>query len=164
MDISQYAVNAESIDALSIYQITNFFRRHESITKDDCNRIAASIIGSPVSSTLVQGVSSYTVAADNNQPPKVVQFRDSALNLELLNQARQTYGKFVPNCKPCDKLADVYIYEMDLVPGVAFSRVRHQLLAPRMENRLLRTVQDFARSVVDIPCPNHMKLLLLIEE
>jgi hypothetical protein len=147
MDISRYAVNAESIDALSTYQITNFFRQHECITKDDCNRTAASIIGSPVSSTLVQGVSSYTVAADINQPPKVVQFRDSALNLELLNQARQTYGEFVPNCEPCDKLADVYIYEMDLVPGVAFSRVRRQLLAPGMENRLLRTVQDFARFV-----------------
>jgi len=145
MDISRYAVNAESIDALSTYQITNFFRQHECITKDDCNRTAASIIGSPVSSTLVQGVSSYTVAADINQPPKVVQFRDSALNLELLNQARQTYGEFVPNCEPCDKLADVYIYEMDLVPGVAFSRVRRQLLAPGMENRLLRTVQDVAR-------------------
>jgi hypothetical protein len=66
MDISRYAVNAESIDALSTYQITNFFRQHECITKDDCNRTAASIIGSPVSSTLVQGVSSYTVAADIN--------------------------------------------------------------------------------------------------
>jgi hypothetical protein len=90
MDISQYAVDAESIDALSTYQIANFFRRHESITKDDCNHTAASIIGSPVSPTAVQGVSSYTVAASINQPPKVVQFRDSALNLELLNQARQT--------------------------------------------------------------------------
>jgi hypothetical protein len=147
MDISQYIVSAESIDALSTYQIASFFSRHESITKDDCNHTAASLIGSPVSPTLVQGVSSYTVASDVNQPAKVVQFRESALNLELLAIARQTYGEFVPNCEPCDKLADVYIYEMDLVPGVAFSRVRCQLLAPGMENRLLRTVQDFARFV-----------------
>jgi hypothetical protein len=102
----------------------------------------------------VQGVSSYTVAAGMNQPPKVVQFRDSALNLELLSQARQTYGGFVPNCEAHDKLADVYIYEMDFVPGVSFSQVRRQLLAPGMENRLLRTVQDFAR-FVDIPIPLH---------
>jgi hypothetical protein len=148
MDISQYAVVAKSIDALSTYQITNFFRRHKFITEDDCNRTAARIIGGPVSSTLVQGESSYTVAADTNYPRKAVQFRDSALNLELVNQARQTYEEFVPNCKPCDNLADVYIYKMDFVPGVAFSRVQRQLLAPRMETRLLRTVQDFARLVI----------------
>jgi hypothetical protein len=147
MDISRYAVNAESIDTLSKYQITNFFRRHESITKDDCNHTATSIIGSPVSLTLVQGAGSYTVLADVSYPSKVVQFRDSPLNLELLNQARQTYGEFVPTCKPCDKLADLYVYEMDFVPGVSFSRVRRQLLAPEMESRLLQTVQDFARSV-----------------
>ena len=146
-DISRYAVSAEDIDALYTYQITNFFHRHRSITKDDCNRTAAIITGSPVSPTLVQGETSYTVAADTNQRPKVVQFRDSALNLELMNQARQIYGEFVPNCVPRGMLADVHVYEMDLVPGVAFSRARRQLLALGMEQRLLQTVQDFAKSV-----------------
>jgi hypothetical protein len=147
MDISQYAVSAEDIDALSTHQITNFFRRHKSITKDDCNRTAANITGNPLSPTLVQGETSYTVAADTNPLPKVVQFRDSVLNLQLMNQARQIYGEFVPNCEPCGMLADVHVYEMDLVPGIAFSRARRQLLAPGMEQRLLQTVQDFARSV-----------------
>ncbi|KAI0408312.1 hypothetical protein F4802DRAFT_549313 [Xylaria palmicola] len=145
MDISRYAVSAQDIDALSTYQITNFFRRHESITKDDCNRTAADITGSPVSPTLVQGETSYTVAAGISQQPKVVQFRHSALNLELMNQIRQTYGEFVPDCESYGMLADVYIYVMDLVPGVAFSRARRQLLTPGVEQRLLQTVQDFAR-------------------
>ncbi|KFH47905.1 hypothetical protein ACRE_011350 [Hapsidospora chrysogenum ATCC 11550] len=146
MDISQYAVGAEDIDALSAFQIANFFRRHKSIAKDDCDRAAAKIIGSStVSPTLVQGAASYTVTADANRCSKVVQFRRSTLDLELISQARQTYGGFVPNCKAHGMLADVYVYEADLVPGVAFSWARRQLLAPAMEDRLLRTVRDLAR-------------------
>lgn len=137
---------ATDIDVLSTHQITNFFHRHNSITKEDCNCTAAKITGSPVSPTLVQGETSHTVAAGTDQPPKAVQFRHSALNLELMNQARQNYGEFVPNCKPYGMIADVHVYEMDFVPGVAFSRARRQLLAPGMEQRLLRTVQAFARS------------------
>lgn len=147
MDISRYAVGAEDIDALFTYQVTNFFRLHKSITKDECDRAAAKISGSRVSPTLVQGETSYTVAAVVGQCPKVIQFRHSTMNLGLINQALQTYGEFVPNCEPHGMLADVHVYEMDFVPGVAFSRARRQLLSPAMELRLLRTVQDFARSV-----------------
>ncbi|KAK6952326.1 hypothetical protein Daesc_006861 [Daldinia eschscholtzii] len=72
MEIYQYAVDAESIDALSKYQITSFFSQRKPITKDDCDKIATKITGTPVSPTLVQGVASYTVAADTLQHPKVV--------------------------------------------------------------------------------------------
>ncbi len=82
------------------------------------------------------------------------------MNLELIKQARQTYGEFVPNCKPHGMLADVHIYEMDFVPGVAFSRARRQLLALAMEQCLLRTVQDFARSV-DMRVPVTSSSLLI---
>jgi hypothetical protein len=51
---------------------------------------------------------------------------------------------------------------MDFVPGVSFSRVRRQLLAREMENRLLRTVQDFAR-FVDIPISITLSFLLIKE-
>ncbi|KAG5804251.1 hypothetical protein H9Q71_011157 [Fusarium xylarioides] len=145
MDISQYAVGAEDIDILSRYQITNFFNRQKSITKNDCDRTAVRITGSHIRPTLVQGEASYTVAAETGRHPKVVQFRQSAINLELINQARQTYPEFVPNCEAHGMLADVYVYEMDFVPGVAFSRARRQLFASGMEHCLLRTVQDFAR-------------------
>jgi hypothetical protein len=86
MDISQYTVNAEDIDVLSTYQIASFFLWHKSIAKDDCNRTAANITRCPVSATPVQGENSYTVAADTNQQPKVVQFRHLALNLKLINR------------------------------------------------------------------------------
>jgi hypothetical protein len=146
MDISIYAASAEDIDPLSAHQIASFFNRHVSVTKDLCDRTATEITGSQVSPTLVQGQTSYTVAADTSALPKAIQFRDSALDLEIINLARQTYRDFVPNCKSGGTLTDVHVYEMDLVPGVAFCRARRQLLAPEMEPRLLRTVQDFARS------------------
>lgn len=71
------------------------------------------------------------------------------MNLDIMNQVRQTYGDFVPTCESSGMLADVHVYEMDLVPGVAFSRARRQLLNFPMEQRLLRTVQDFARSATN---------------
>jgi hypothetical protein len=143
MDISQYAVRPEEIDALSAAQNSILFRRHKFVTKEECNDAAANITGSTVSPTPIQGSTSYTVTAGT----KAVQFRHSALNLEIMEQARKTYGSFVPICKSRGMLAEVHVYEMDLVPGVAFSRARRQLVSPGMEERLLRTVQDFARFV-----------------
>ncbi|POR38628.1 Uncharacterized protein TPAR_01172 [Tolypocladium paradoxum] len=145
MDISVHAVRAEDIDVLSTFQIANFFRQHKSITSDNCNHRAATITKSPVSPTLVQGQTSYNVAADAGHRLKVVQFRNSALNIDIVHQARQTYREFVPNCEFRGMLSDLYMYETDLVAGVAFYRARRQLLAPSMEQHLLRTVEDFAR-------------------
>ncbi|UNI18217.1 hypothetical protein JDV02_004499 [Purpureocillium takamizusanense] len=145
MDISVYAARAEDIDVLSRFQIANFFRQHKSITRDDCNHRATIIAKSPVSPTPVQGQTSYTVAADAGHQRRIVQFRSSALDIDILRQARQTYGDFVPNCEFRDMLSDLYVYEADLVAGVAFCRARRELLAPRMTQHLLRTVQDFAR-------------------
>jgi hypothetical protein len=84
MDISQYAASAESIGALSQYQIHNFFRRHTSVTRNGCDQTAAEIIGCSVSATPVQGVGSYTVAGGT----KVVPFRHSELDLQVMNRAR----------------------------------------------------------------------------
>ncbi|KAF4505943.1 hypothetical protein G6O67_007840 [Ophiocordyceps sinensis] len=103
MDISLHAATAEDIDALTEFQIANFFHRHNSVTKDDCNNTAANII-----------------------------------------KARATYGEFVPNREFRGMFSDLYVYEMDLVAGAAFCRVRQQILAPGRERRLLQTVKDFA--------------------
>ena len=88
MDIARYADSAEDCDAFSSYQINSFFLWHKSITKDDCNRTAAEITMSLVFPTLGQGETSYTVATDGNGQRKVVQFRHSALNLDLIKRAR----------------------------------------------------------------------------
>ncbi|KAK1656977.1 hypothetical protein BDP55DRAFT_568282 [Colletotrichum godetiae] len=150
MDISIYAAGVEGIDSLSTHQIDNFFARHSPVTKDDCHNMAEIITGGPVSPTPVQGETSYTVAADI-VPAKVIQFRQLMLDLDVINRARQTYRSFVPSCEERSKLAHLYVYEMDLVPGVALSRFQHQLFAPRMKQQLLRTVQDLARFVNAYP-------------
>jgi hypothetical protein len=157
MDISKYAAKAGSYDALSAYQISQFFKRHVP-TKDDCNRVAVNILKSSVSPTQVQGGQSYTVVADSGQVPKVVQFRSLQLDIELMEHIRQSYGDFVPRCEYHRILGDVHVYVWDLVPGPAFCRVRRQLLTPGMEPRLRQTVQDFARSV-DICDAYHTELL-----
>ncbi|KPM39356.1 hypothetical protein AK830_g7208 [Neonectria ditissima] len=149
MDISEYAAEASSYDKLSAFQISRIFERHGPITSDDCNRLAADILCCPVTPTPVQGATSYTVAAANpNQTPMVVQFRSKKLDMALIELARQSYGDFVPNCKPhSTMLGDVYVYLWDLVPGPAFCRVRRQFLAldVEMEQHLYQTVEDFAR-------------------
>lgn len=148
MDISIYVASASSYDKLSTHQISQFFKRHGSITQKDCNALAANILKSTtVSPTPVQGANSYTVVAATDQPPQVVQFRDSELDTELINNARQSYRGFVPNYETCGMFGEVYVYVMDIIPGTAFCRVRKQLLAPDMVQSLTRTVQDFARSV-----------------
>jgi len=145
MDIIQYAAKPESYDRLSASQIWNFFQKHEAITKDECDRLAAHLLNSPVSPTPVQGATSYTIAAD--QAPKVVQFRTKELDAELIELARQSYRGFVPSCEARGMFETAHVYVWDFVRGSAFCRVRHQLLALGTEQRLQQTVQDFARCV-----------------
>jgi hypothetical protein len=145
-DISRFAVKPSSYDRLSAFQISKFFKQHRS-TKDECNRMAADILKSLVSPTPIQGATSYTVAANSRQVPKVVQFRSLKLNIEIIECAKQSYKDFVPNCEYYGMLRDVHIYGWDLVPGPAFCRARHQFLTPGLQQRLRQTVQDFARFV-----------------
>lgn len=70
------------VDAFT-YQISNFFRQHKALRKDNRNRIGPYITRSQVSPTLAQGQWSYTVTADIGKQPTVIQFRLSTLNLEV---------------------------------------------------------------------------------
>lgn len=146
MDITKYAAKPESYDRLSTAQIINFFQKHEAITKDDCDSIAAMLLDSPVSPTPVQGATSYTLEADH--VPKVVQYRTHKLRTKLLELARQSYGSFVPGFVDHGMFGTAHTYIWDRVEGQAFCRVRRHFLAPGMETHLQRTVEDFARYVV----------------
>jgi hypothetical protein len=148
MDISKYVPKADAYDRLSAHQISQFFNRHQSVTNDRCNRLAADILHSPISPTQVQGGSSYTVTADSDQARKVVQFRSSKLDIEIIELAKQSYGDFVPSCEYHSQLGEVHTYVFDLVPGTGYCRVRHQFVTQGMELCLRQMVQDFARSVI----------------
>jgi hypothetical protein len=145
MDVSVYAAKPEAYDALSAYQIAEFFTKH-GLTRDEIDHFAANLLGSPVSATPVQGATSYTVSGD--EAAQVVQFRRSQLPMRQVEVARQLYGDFVPECKSQGMFGPVYVYVANLVPRPAFCRVRSQFFspAPTMEQRLQQTMQDFARS------------------
>ncbi|KAF1950953.1 hypothetical protein CC80DRAFT_539310, partial [Byssothecium circinans] len=144
MDVSGYAAKPDAYDALSAYQIAEFFKKH-GLARDEIDHFAANLLDSPVSATPVQGATSYTVSG--NEAAQVVQFRRSQLPMRQIEIARQLYGDFVPECKSQGMFGPVHVYVADLVPGPAFCRVRNQFFSPdpAMEQRLQKTVQDFAR-------------------
>ncbi|RKK10613.1 hypothetical protein BFJ66_g18281 [Fusarium oxysporum f. sp. cepae] len=146
MDVTKYAAEPESYDILSEFQISDIFSK-ASITKAQCDDLAAQLLGGPVSATPIQGGNSYTVERKN--VPKVVQFRSSQLDMAKLELAQQVYLNFVPQCMYHGILGSFYVYVWDRVPGSAFCRVRRKMFALDMNEShgLGQTVQDFARSV-----------------
>jgi hypothetical protein len=117
MDVSGYAAKPEAYDALSAYQIAKFCNDH-GLARDEIDRFAAKLLGSPVSATPVQCATSYTVSGD--EAAQVVQFRRSQLPMRQIEVARQLYGDFVPECKPQGMFGPVHVYVANLVPGPAF--------------------------------------------
>ncbi|OAA59597.1 hypothetical protein SPI_05795 [Niveomyces insectorum RCEF 264] len=60
MDVAMFAAGPESYDHLSRLQIANFFASNTSATREQCDTLAAALLGGPVSATPIQGGSSYT--------------------------------------------------------------------------------------------------------
>jgi hypothetical protein len=80
------------------------------------------------------------------QPPKVVQFRDSALE-SCSNEPSAVGRYFVSKCVFRSMLADMYVYEMDLIPRVGILEARHQLLAPIMsQSNCSRSLRGYTSS------------------
>lgn len=76
--------------------INEFFASHASVTQQQCDDLAVSLVGGPVNPVPIQGSFSYTVTAGAQQS-KIGQFRDanSDLDTDVLNLARQVYGQVV---------------------------------------------------------------------
>jgi len=119
-DISRHAAKPGSYDRLSTFQISRFFKLHEFTTKDKCNYVAANVLKNPLSPTLIQGATSYNVAANSKQVPKVIQFQSLKLNTKVVEYAKQSYKDFVPNCKYYSMLRDVHMYGWDPISRPAF--------------------------------------------
>lgn len=145
MDISKYAVGPESYDPLSRMQISKFFSSHAPGKKDECDNLAAKLLGGTVSATPMQGGSSYTVERDETF--KVVQFRFSKLDMERMGHIEKIYVNFVPQCVYHGMLDSLHVYIWDRVPGPAFCRVRRDMFTMNddSDQRLMQAVQDFAR-------------------
>lgn len=147
MDVAKYAVGPESYDNLSRHQVSEFFSANTSCTLEQCNDLAAKLLGGPVSATPIQEGGSYTVEAEG--AIQVVQFRSRPLDIAQFEQIQQIYRNFVPRCQYHDTLASLHVYLWDRVPEPAFCRIRRHMfkLNIGMEERLEQAVEDCAKLV-----------------
>jgi hypothetical protein len=139
----------EHIDALSNFQIRNFFKQHPATTQAQCDMHAQRLLGTnQVAATPVQGMTSYTVVGGNT--PRIVQFRrqGSLLDVDVIDAAANTYGpEFIPSCEYLGMVDGVHVYLMSCVGGSALSRVQRNFFVQGAEGKLYVSVRDMARSV-----------------
>lgn len=103
--------------------ITHFFSGR-TVTREECDQIAAEITGEAVQPVRLQGAFSYTVAAGKF----VVQFRDpeSLLDTKTLDLAREIYGDVVPACVDRGVIgphSPLTVYVMNKIPGITYIEV-----------------------------------------
>jgi hypothetical protein len=150
MDVTTFAAGPESYDPLSQAQISNFFSSNNSVTREQCDKLAVELLGGPIFPTAIQGGTSYTV--QRNQFHQVIQFRALDLDIIRLGLIQRVYDKFVPRCLYHGLLGTLHFYIWDLVSGPAFCRVRREMFTVDAEQRLSQTVQDIAWLVLDDTC------------
>ncbi|KAJ5204285.1 uncharacterized protein N7498_005164, partial [Penicillium cinerascens] len=115
-----------------------------TITREECDRIAAEITGETVEPVRLQGAFSYTLAARE----LLVQFRvpESLLDNKTLALARKVYGEVVPSCVNRGEMGpppSLTIYVMDKVPGITY--IKAPLTLHHCPSWQEQTVSDFAR-------------------
>ncbi|KAJ5745857.1 Protein kinase-like protein [Penicillium odoratum] len=154
------------MDALSNFQLQNFFTRYSPLTKEICDKVAAKIAsGGTVKPTPLQGAQSYTVHITNGTNIFIIQFRgpNSILDLDLLATAQETYGHLVPTCQKITSqhlkgLDPLQVYKMNYIPGDALLQVNKFLHQPENFPLLEQTVQDFAMYTHLYPSRSSSKL------
>ncbi|RSL75721.1 hypothetical protein CEP52_017830, partial [Fusarium oligoseptatum] len=134
-------------------QINTFFRTYTSVTREQCDKYAASVAGEPVTPESIQGMWSYTVTAGSKR--SIVQFRapSSFLDMKLLALARDTHGTVVANCVYYGTIGQsmpLHVYVMEKLPGVPYIQVQPspgpgRPMSPAAASRVINTVTDFAR-------------------
>ncbi|KAJ6102044.1 hypothetical protein N7486_004471 [Penicillium sp. IBT 16267x] len=132
--------------ALTNYQIARFFKKNGPTTQENCHDTAAQIVGGSVAPTSVQGMTSYTVTAGNANR-KALQFRapDAALDMKIMARVRDIYKHFVPSCQERGSLGGLFVYEMDIFEGVAFSLAQRDMCGINNYMLLERAVYDLAK-------------------
>lgn len=117
---------------LSVYSlddtINSFFESELTVTRQQCDELAVSLVGEPVNPAPIQGAFSYTVIAGTHQS-KVVQFRAQTpiLDMETVNLARAIYGQFVPACTyqgTIGQSSPLSVYVIEKCPGSAYIQAR----------------------------------------
>lgn len=147
---------------LSIYTldgtISEFFATQSSVTREQCDKVASSLVGNPVIPTPIQGCFSYTVTGEAVQS-KIIQFRahTSLLDMSILALARDLHPQFVPSIDFHSTLGEgealpLSVYVMDKVPGdtsivASFSDESTVEGRHKAESCRLSTIRDLATFV-----------------
>lgn len=131
--------------------INNFFTCHPTVTRQQCDELAISLVGGPVSPVPIQGSFSYTVTGGAQQP-KIVQFRDanSDLDTKFLDLARMVYGYVVANYTFHGKIGQLLplsVYSMEKLPGIPYISAQFQY--PKPTGALLDIGSQSSNTVVD---------------
>lgn len=133
--------------------IEQFFQ-DETATRQECDDLAVSLLGSPVRPMPIQGLWSYTVAGLSTDSLVQSRKETAALDMELVKRARDTYGAFVADCMyhgPVGQSPSLLVYVMEKLPGEPYIHNRPKpkdgLLSPAEESRTVATVMGFARLV-----------------
>jgi hypothetical protein len=157
-DITRFVATPESVRDLHQLQINKFFARTPGLTLEGCVELAAGILecrSDVMLPTESQGAQSFTLIRANSPPGRaaaVVQFRDldSPLNVDTIQLAHQTYGDIVPSFQVVHcGLDDVaHVYTMPGVAGSVFMMAKHDFYRDMYDERLTRSVSDFAMFVL----------------
>jgi hypothetical protein len=149
--------------------IHDFFASHRTVTQQQCDEFAVSLIGGPVNPVRIQGSFSYTVIAGARQS-KIVQFRDanSDLDIKVLDLARQVHGQVVADYTFHGKIGQsspLSVYSMEMLPGVPYVSAQSRYRKPagtslEVGSQHSNTVADYAMYVQPV-CMLLQALLIL---
>lgn len=131
--------------------IATFLSTKTDATRQECDRLAHSLLSAEASPVTIQGCFSYTIA-DNS---RLVQFRslDSTLDLKVLRRARSIHGPLVPvttHHGQVGKDRPLLVYIMEKLPGITYmeyhigSDLRQRLDEEQYQKQRM-LIEDFAR-------------------
>lgn len=131
--------------------ISDFFASHAPVTQQQCDQLAVSLVGGPVTPVPIQGSFSYTVTAGPHQS-KIVQFRDadSDLDIRILDLARQIHGQLVAAYTfhgRVGQASPLAVYSMEKLPGTPYVSAQSRYCKP--SGTSLQTNSQHSQTVVD---------------
>lgn len=133
--------------------IESFFACHPTVTQQQCDELAITLVGGPIRPVRIQGSFSYTVTG-GAQESKIVQFRDASSDLDtkFLDLARQVHGQIVASYTyhgKIGRLLPLSIYSMEKLPGIPYVSAQSRYSKPAgtlldRESQHSNTVVDYA--------------------
>ncbi|KAM3068335.1 hypothetical protein ACMFMF_009151 [Clarireedia jacksonii] len=133
--------------------IDSFFKSYITVTRAECDELATSLVGGPVTPVAIQGGVSYTVTGGPKED-KIIQFRpqSSKLDMENMELARSIHGEFVADCELYGTIgsgSSIFVYVIQRLPGITYLEKEDLEENPNdVLSWRLNTIRDLARCVL----------------